>query len=74
MGKGASVPSSYGGNTDGICFMNPLLNADFESVCTGFLSNYGEFAVIKIGVIQSLPYPEEIESLPFSYVLRTLIV
>ena len=55
MSVGASVSVRRGPQADGIGFLDPLPDAKFIAVHPGLAFNYGEFAGIKIGVVDGLP-------------------
>ena len=48
---------------NGISPSYKLLDAYFETIKTRLVPNYGEFAIIKIGVVDFLPNTDELESI-----------
>ena len=52
---GAAVTSCFGLQADGIGASDKLLDTYLKTVQTGLVSNYGEFAIIKIWVVYFLP-------------------
>lgn len=55
MSVGAAISSGFCVNTYGICSCYKFLNAYFETVEARLISNCGEFAIIKIGIVYFLP-------------------
>ena len=55
VGISAAVASSRGSQPNGIGLFYPFLNAQLVAVQSGLTFNYGEFAVIKIWVVNRFP-------------------
>ena len=51
-------------------FLNPFLHTEFIAVETGLAFNCGEFAGIKIGVINGFPDAEKLDGVPISEPVR----
>ncbi len=51
---GSSVPTGFSHQTDSIGFSYPFFHANFKAIQPCTLANYGEFAIIKIRVIDFL--------------------
>ena len=50
----------------GVSFFNPLFNADLVAIQASLAFNCGEFAIIKSGVEDGLPYAKELHGVPVS--------
>ena len=70
MGIRAAVPAGAGFQADGFGFLNPLLDAEFVAVQAGLTFNYGEFARIKVGVMNGLPNAEEFDGIAVAQSVR----
>ena len=66
MSIGSAVASGCRLETDCAGLFHPFLHADFVVVQTGLASNYGEFAIIKIGVENRLPNSKELHRVAVS--------
>jgi hypothetical protein len=53
-------------DTNRACSLDKLFNADFKVIQTGIVSNCGEFAIIKIGVVEFFPNTDILESIPIT--------
>ena len=53
VGKGFAVSAGRGPQSDGVGLGYPLFDADFVAVEPRTAPNYGEFAIIKIGVVDA---------------------
>ena len=51
---------------DGTGFLHPLFHAEFVAVEPGLTFNYGEFAGIKLWVVDGFPDAEEFDGVPIS--------
>ena len=51
----AAISSSFSLKAYGICLCHKFLYAYFEAVEACLAFNYGEFAIIKIGIVHILP-------------------
>ncbi len=51
----AAISTSFCLNTNRICPRHKFLDTYLETIETGLIFNYGEFAIIKIGIIYFLP-------------------
>src|SRR3569832_2388342 len=66
VGVGAAVSARAGLQADGPGFLRPLLYAELVAVEARLAFNYGEFAVIKSGVVDRLPNAEEFDGVAVS--------
>ena len=66
MGVGAAVSSGDCPQADGTGFVHPLLDAQAIAVQSGLASNYGEFAIIEIGVEHALPDAQKFDGVAVS--------
>lgn len=64
VGVGSAVPPGSRPQTDGVGLFDPFLDAELVAVQAGLTFNYGEFAGIKIGVVDGLPDAEELDGVP----------
>ena len=64
MGVGAAVASGAGAEADGSGFLHPFLHAEFVAVEPSLTSNYGEFAGIKLWVVDGFPDAKEFDGVP----------
>ncbi len=55
MGVCAAISTGLCLNTYRICSCYKFFDAYFKTIEAGLISNYGEFAIIKIGIIYFLP-------------------
>jgi hypothetical protein len=49
----AAISASSGFKAYRISFLNQFFNTDFKAIQSSLISNYGEFAIIKMGVVYS---------------------
>src|SRR3990167_2001797 len=62
----AAISSGCGFESNGIRLFNPFLDTDLVSIKTSLTSNYGKFAIIKIGIKNRLPNAEELHRVAVS--------
>ena len=55
MSISATVSTGFGLQRYGICLCYKFFNTDFKTIKSGLISNYGEFAIIKIGILHLFP-------------------
>ena len=70
MCKRTPITACFCNDTNSISPINPFFYADFKVVKTRLISNYGEFAIIKIFIMQTLPSTKELKSVPISKPVR----
>ena len=58
----ASISACFCLKTNRIGSCNKFLDTYFETIEAGLISNYGEFAIIKIGIIHFLPNADVFKS------------
>ena len=61
MGVGPTIASSLGNNADGASRIYPFLRCHYETVQTRLTSKRIEFDTVKIRVVESFPYTEELD-------------
>ena len=66
MCKRAPIPPSGSFEANGVGFFNPLFDADLVAIQASLAFNCGEFAIIKSGVEDRLPYAKELHGVPVS--------
>ena len=66
MRKRAPIPPSGSFEANGVGFFNPLFNADLVAIQASLAFNCGEFAIIKSGIEDGLPYAKELHGVPVS--------
>ena len=66
MGVGAAIASRSGPEPNCVGLFDPLLDADLVAIQSGLTSNYGEFAIIKIGIEDRLPNAKELHRVPIT--------
>jgi len=66
MSVGATIASRSGAETNGIGLLHPFLDAELVTVQSSLTFNYGEFAGIKIRVVDDLSNTEELDGVPIS--------
>lgn len=66
----SSISPCSGFYSNCISAFHPVFYADSISSATRLISNYGEFTIIKIGIIESFPCAEIIQSVSVSYPVR----
>lgn len=57
-------------NTDGASLLYPFTGADLVTVQASLAFNYGEFAIIKPGVVDAFPNPEELDGVAVAQPVR----
>ncbi len=70
VGIGAAVSPRSCFDPDGIGFFNPLLHTDLVAIQTSLAFNCGEFAIIKIRIVNSLPDAKELDSISVTQPIR----
>ena len=70
VGKGSAVSAGSGAQSDGVGLGHPLFDVDLVAVESRTAPNYGEFAIIKVGVVDALPYAEEFHRVAVSQPVR----
>jgi len=68
--KRAAISSGGRFEADGIGFFHPILDADLVTVQPGLTFNYGEFAIIKIRVVDGFPDPQKLDGVAVSQPVR----
>lgn len=64
VGVGAAVATCRGPQADGVGLFHPLLDAQLVAVQARLTFNCGEFAGIKIGIVDRFPNPEKFDGVP----------
>ena len=60
MGISPTIASGSGDEAHGVCALRKLLHANLERVQASLISNCGEFAIIKIRIVNTLPYAKKL--------------
>ena len=63
---GTAISPSTRHESNRVCLFNPFLHAELIAVQTGLTSNYGEFAIIKIQIVDLLPNAKELDRVPIA--------
>ena len=70
MRIGTAIPAGLGLQAYGISMCHKLFDAYLETVKSRLVSNYGEFAIIKIRVVDLLPNAKKFNGIPIPEPIR----
>lgn len=63
VGVRSTITSCLCGQAYGPSLLHPFLNTDFKVIKSSLISNCGEFAIIKIWIMNTLPYTKKLHGI-----------